>query len=171
MTTRITFSELHSFIDGDTSDQAPLAALTCSADHIHGLLRIEISGRVLPHMGFWGPTDVCFGTWIEVLSQIAKELGTDEDATYTFDESEQGQPAFVFKRCGADLFLSVADSLLSGGAGDPSFQDVCCPWSDFQAAIEKFFFCFRAVLTEQCPQVGPAWWSAVCRSPSKSNAG
>jgi len=159
MTARLSFSELFTYAVGDASVRLPLNALSHSAGHIHGLLELEVSGHVMPHMGFFGPNDVCFNTWIEELSKVVLQLGAKEAATYTFDEGEQGQPAFVFKRVGAILYVSVAESLLSGAESDPSYQDVSCQWSEFHAAVRDFFASFRSVLLGHCPRVGQTWWS------------
>lgn len=159
MSATITFSELFTYAVDDPSIRLPLDALAHSAGHIHGLLMFEVSGRVLPHMGFFAPNDVCFNTWVEELSHVVLDLGAKEAATYTFDEGEQGQPAFAFKRDGDILYVSVAQSLLSGAEGDPSYQDVSCQWSEFLAATSAFFARFRAALLEQCPGVGQTWWA------------
>lgn len=160
MNTSISFSQLFTYAVHDTSVRLPLEALADSTDHIHGLLTLKISGRALPHMGFFGPDDVCFNTWIEELYQVTLKLEAAEAATYTFDEGKQGQPAFVFKRNGELLFVSVVESHLSGADGDPSYQAVSCRWSEFHAAVAAFFVSFHSALLEQCPGVGKAWWAA-----------
>lgn len=159
MTACITFSELFTYAANDTSVRLPLDALAHGAGHIHGLLKLEVSGRVLPHMGFFGPEDVCFNTWVEELSRVVAELGDKDAATYTFDEGEQGQPAFAFRRNGDLLYVSVTESQLSGASGDPSYQDVSCLWSEFAVAVSGFFASFRAAILEQCPGVGKTWWA------------
>jgi len=160
MSAIISFSELFTYAVDDSSIRLPLNALAASAGHIHGFLKLEISGRVLPHMGFFGPDDVCFNTWIEELSHVVRELGAKDTATYIFDEGEQGQPAFTFKRNGSLLRISVVGSPLSGANGDPSYQDVSCQWPEFLAAVSSFFASFRAALLAQSPRVGQTWWGA-----------
>ena len=160
MSASISFSQLFTYAVDDTSVRLPLDALARSAGHIHGLLKVEVSGRVLPHMGFFGPDDVCFNTWVEELSHVVLKLGAAQAATYTFDEGEQGQPAFAFRRDGDLLYVSVVESQLSGAEGDPSYQAVSCQWSEFRAAVSSFFASFRAALLEQCPRVGQTWWSS-----------
>jgi hypothetical protein len=158
MSAIISFSELFTYHVNDSSVRLPVDALADSAGHIHGLLKIDISGHILPHMGFFGPDDVCFNTWIEELSHVVQELGATDTATYTFDEGEQGQPAFVFERNGNLLRISVVESPLSGAQGDPSYQDVGCQWPEFLTAVSIFFANFRAALLTQSPRVGQTWW-------------
>ncbi len=160
MSADIVFSQLFTYAVDDTSVRLPLDALARSSGHIHGVLKLEVAGRVLPHMGFFGPDDVCFNTWVEELSQLVLKLGAGEAATYTFDEGEQGQPAFVFRRDGDLLYVSVVDSQLSGAKGDLSYQSVGCQWSEFRAAVSSFLASFRAALLEQCPRVGQTWWAS-----------
>lgn len=111
-------------------------------------------------MGFWGPDDVCFNTWAEELSRILLTLGCHEAATYTFDEGEQGQPAYEFRREGDTLLVSVVSSLLSGAEGDSSFKEVKCRWGEFVLAASNFFSAFHSALIEQCPDAGPIWWNS-----------
>ena len=159
MTIGISFSKLFTFSSHDTSVRLPLDMLMQGAGHVHGFLKIEISGRNLPYLGYFGPDDVCFNTWIEELSHAVQTLGTAETATYIFDEGEQGQPAFTFQRDGDFVCVSVTESLLSGATADPSYQNVRCLWLDFNSAVLSFFACFRKALEEQCPQMAQTWWA------------
>ena len=134
----------------------PLAALSVD-EHLHGLLRIEISGRALPQLGCFGSGDVCLNTWLEELAAIEAALGDTHSGEYTFDELEQGQPAFVFRREGAHLLVSVVESPIGGGRGDPSFVDVRCEWADFAAALDRFHRVLRAQLLSDAPEAGQAW--------------
>ena len=155
MSADITVAELHIPESGGT--RLPLTALSVDEHHLHGLLRIEISGRALPQLGFFGPNDVCLDTWLEELAAIEAALGDTRSGEYTFDELEQGQPAFIFRREGAHLLVSVVDSPIGGGRGDPSFVDVRCEWADFAAAIERFHSALRAKLVADAPSAGQAW--------------
>ena len=159
MTATISFSGLFVYPPDDSSVHLPLVSLAHSAGHIHGLLKLEVAGRALPHMGFFGSDDVCFNTWVEELLHVVRELGTRETGSYVFDEGEQGQPAFAFKRDHDFLYVSVVESLLSGAAPDPSYQAVRCRWPEFLAAVSAFLASFREVLLEQCPGVGQTWWA------------
>jgi hypothetical protein len=158
VTASITFSDLFTYAIDDPSVHLPLSDLDRGAGHIHGLLRVAIGERVLPHMGFFGPHDVCLNTWVEELRNVLRSLDVSAGEHYLFDEGEQGQPAFEFKRQGDILAVSVCDSQLSGAQGDPSFQRVCCMWSEFRSAIEQFLIEFRQVVLAQCPAAGASWW-------------
>lgn len=161
MTANITFSDL--FIS--TADRTRLPLDRCEPDtgHIHGRLTITISGRALPHMAYSHPDDVCVNTWAEELLRVVLQLGAAESARYTFDEGEQGQPAFEFSREGEVLYVSVVASVLSGASSDPSFRMVSCLWVDFLAAAQRFFADLRAVLREQTQDAADAWWSERVR--------
>lgn len=159
MSASLSFSSLFTYEGGDSSKRLPLRSLGGRCTHVHGLLELEVSGKVLPHMGFFGPDDVCFNTWIEELSRITRALADSQSAEYTFDEGEQGQPAFSFRRQGDLLLVSVVASALSGAAEDASSQNISCFWSAFQSAVSAFFASFRKTLLEQCPAVAEGWWS------------
>lgn len=77
---------------------------------------------------------------------------------YTFDEGEQGQPAFRFARVGELLSLSIVDSDLSGGRGDPAWQNVTCPYADFRLAVVQFLDTLRADLRATAPGIVERWW-------------
>jgi hypothetical protein len=156
MTANITFSDLS--ISAADGSRLPLDRFAPDTGRIHGRLMIRISGRALPHMAYSQPDDVCLNTWAEELLRVVLQLGAAELARYTFDEGEQGQPAFEFSREGELLYVSVVASVLSGARGDPSFRMVSCLWADFQAAAQRFFADLQAVLREQTPDAADAWW-------------
>ena len=158
MSVKISFSKLFIHDVEDPTKRMLLENIDDGYAHIHGRLKLEISGNVLPSMGFFGPDDVCFNTWTEELSRITQILSDAEVAENTFDEGEQGQPAFSFKRQGDLLLVSVKDSMLSGAEGDASYQDISCSWPAFQLAVAYFMVCFRKTLLEQCPAVAEEWW-------------
>jgi len=115
----------------------PLTSLE-PEQHIHGGLRIEIGGRLVPHLGFFGPDDVCFDTWVEELTQLVKKVVLCPEFTHVFDEGEQGQPAFVFERRGDRVLFSIRDSEFSGGKADPEWQQVEFTAADIVTAYHGF---------------------------------
>lgn len=135
------------------SGRLPLTSLAVG-EHLHGVLRIAIDGRELPHLGYSGASDVCFDTWLDELGAVETSSGD-----HTFDELEQGQPAFRFRREGDRLLISIVDS--SGdGRGDPDFIDVPCGWSEFTAALAQFRSRLRERLLSEIQQEGRAWLDA-----------
>lgn len=158
MSAAISYSKLFTYSAEDPCERVPIDNLMGGENHVHGHLQIEIDGRALPHMGFFGPDDVCFNAWVQELSHVLRELGGGVASTYTFDEGEQGQPAFQFRRAEDRLFISIVDSPLSDAAGDSEFQNLSCAWSEFVAAVSSFFGSFRAELLERCPSAADAWW-------------
>jgi len=168
MSAQITFSELltYAFVgEGPEAEELhlPLSELGGPDEHIHGRLEIRIDDRALPQLGFWGPDDVCFNTWIEEFGNIARELGGSPFATYVFDEGEQGQPAFQFKREGEVLLVSVIDSQVADGSADPSFQSVRCNWTEFAAQMESFLYYLHHAQHAAPPRKGPPWWEKNAR--------
>jgi len=119
--------------------EGPLSLSSLAPEqHIHGGLRIEIGGRPVPHLGFFGKDDVCFDTWVEELTQLVKKLLNVPEFTHVFDEGEQGQPAFVFERRGDKVFFSIRDSKFSGGKADPDWQEIEFTVGDFIIAYQGF---------------------------------
>lgn len=127
--------------------------------HIHGRLVISIDGKVLPQLGYWGDDDVCFNDWVEQLEEIetwSKRKSTDP---YTFDEGEQGQPAFRFVRQGESVLVSVADSLISDGKANEDFQNVECDVDAMRSSIRSFLNGLAAELRSTVGRErAEAWW-------------
>jgi hypothetical protein len=137
------------------NDRHQLSALAADS-HIHGGLRLEIGGQLVPYLGYWGPDDVCFGQWLGELRQAARAL-EQPGGRHVFDEGEQGQPAFVFERDRERGFFSIAASEISGADGDPSWQRVEFVPGEFVAAYAGFRDWFVAALCQASPVAAKAW--------------
>jgi hypothetical protein len=137
------------------NDRRPLSALAPDS-HVHGGLRLEFAGRLVPYLGYWGPDDVCFGQWLGELVQAAAAV-SQPGGRHVFDEGEQGQPAFVFERDGDRGFFSIAASELSGSDGDPDWQRVEFPPAEFVAAVAGLRASFAAELRAASPGAAEAW--------------
>jgi hypothetical protein len=134
----------------------PLSALTLD-DHIHGELNLQIGGRLVPHLGLFDPSDVCFNTWLQELSAAARILGSSADARHVFDEGEQGQPAFVFERVGDRAYFSINDSEISEGRADLEWQRVEFSPGDFLDAHVRFRDSLFALIRAAALQVAEEW--------------
>jgi hypothetical protein len=144
------------------NQRLPLDQLTLD-DHVHGELRIEVAGRCLPHLGYFGGNDVCMADWLAELAGVRDAFTSSESGRYVFDEGEQGQPAFVFERIGDQAYVTIADAEYSGGVADPAWQHV-----EFSAAAliseeARFRQTFAAHLTAAVPAVGSQWLAAHVR--------
>jgi hypothetical protein len=123
--------------------------LTEDDTHIHAALELLARGRALPRLGFWGAHDVCLNTWLEELRRAVRHLDAGNDATFEFDEGEQGQPLYRFRRSSTSLFLSVEDSLVSGASGEPDWKDVPCEYEDFRFQVFRLFGVVRGLLERE----------------------
>jgi hypothetical protein len=135
------------------SERRPLSEVG-GASHIHGGLRLEIAGRLVPYLGYFGPDDVCFGQWLRELWHAAHALD-QPGGRHVFDEGEQGQPAFVFEREGDRGFFSIAASAES--EGDPNWQRVEFAPSEFITAFEGLLTSFSQILREASPTAAESW--------------
>jgi hypothetical protein len=140
----------------NSSERLPLSALAPD-QHIHGGLRIEIRSRLVPYLGYFGPDDICFNTWLEELWSAAQAFESSGHARHTFDEGEQGQPAFVFEREDSRAYFSIAAAEFSGGVADPDWQRVEFSPSDFLAEHARFRESFFATLRADAPKVAELW--------------
>lgn len=159
MTVEITFGSL--WTDGpDSSDErVALTQLSDENTHVHGFLQVVIGGQSLPCLGFFGPDDVCFNTWVHELAIASRTLAASDLTAYVFDEGAQGQPAFHFERMGGQVFVSVRASLVSDGTGDPAWERVPCALEDFIAAVTRFTIEFRETLVAQAGfELAQLWW-------------
>lgn len=140
----------------DANDRLSLSALTLDA-HIHGGLRIQLGKRLVPSLGYFGPDDVCFNTWLEEFSSIARAFEAATDMRYVFDEGEQGQPAFVFERVGDCAYFSIVDAGFSGGVADPEWQRVEFSPIEFLAEHARFRRSLFATIRAAAPHIADQW--------------
>jgi len=126
-------------------------------DHIHGYMNIEIGGRPIPRLGYGGKNDVCFNTWIVELANLRKAV-QERKSSYTFDEYEQGQPAYLFEiRPQSMIALSLIDSESGHGKGDKRWKQVLFSYADFKSELLKFRGEFLAEISEISPDLVDFW--------------
>ncbi|MBX2973802.1 MAG: hypothetical protein KF797_11925 [Flavobacteriales bacterium] len=138
------------------SQHYPISELQVT-DHIHGSLVIDIGGRLVPYMGYWGVSDVCFGQWLEELRQVSYQFSNASTGQWTFDEGEQGQPAFVFERFNEKGFLTIAPSDISGAEGDANWERVEFSAEMFLTEYARFRDSFLNTLRAFAPNVSEEW--------------
>jgi hypothetical protein len=141
-------------IDPYGEDRLPLTALTVE-EHIHGLLEIRIAGVPIPQMGFFGPDDVCVDTWFVELLTARHVLLSGDPSAHVFDEAEQGQPAFAFRRRDDTVTVTVEESLIGGGRAIPDLNPSCL-LPAFTDAVDAF----ESDLADRVGAIGPvglAW--------------
>jgi hypothetical protein len=156
MSIRITFSDLWTY-GADTDKRLPLSSLPHSCGHIHGRLTINVAGRALPHLGYWGPDDVCLWHWAQQLAWAVETLSAALQSDYVYDEGEEGQPAFQFSRQGDTVYLSVIDSELSDGVADPEWQGVPCRFEDLRSEVERLLNDLHKAVKAEAPSVAKYW--------------
>jgi hypothetical protein len=157
----IRFSELWTYECGNSSERVPLAQLSDRGGHVHGRLEIQVNGLSLPYLGYFGPDDVCFNEWLFQLHAALNTLRSAPRISHTYDEGEQGQPAFLFEREDDALFVSIVASELSDGAAHPDWQRVPCSFADFDGTVARFLADFRQHLCTAAPQFAAEWWSRI----------
>lgn len=157
----IRFSQLWTYESGDSSERLPLTRLSDRGGHVHGRLEIEVNGASLPYLGYFGPDDVCFNEWVFQLHSALGQLRSGQRTSHTYDEGEQGQPAFLFERDASSLFISIVDSALSDGAAHPDWQRISCSFTDFEYSATAFLTDFRQHLRTVAPEFAAEWWSRV----------
>lgn len=159
---RIELGRLH-LITGERK-HLPLSRLT-DEEHVHGQLAILLDDRPLPSMGYFGPSDVCLGDWVTELLTALRTLEAADLSVYVYDEGEQGQPAFEFRREGGIVLISIIDSEITEGRADPGWQLVCCTMDSFREQIDQVVHAFRARLVSAAPEHAESWWQAHIRVP------
>ncbi len=139
-------------------ERLPLSLLDLDENsHIHAKLRFQIGNRVVPYMGFFGPDDVCFNTWISEFERIVKIFDSATDATYIFDEGEQSQPAYFFEKKNGTVYLSIIDSKISDGKADPQWQRVEFNYMEFKQQYLAFRELFISEIKKAAPAVENKW--------------
>jgi hypothetical protein len=145
----------------NVSERAPLSALKPD-EHIHGGLRIQLGGRLVPYLGYFGPDDVCFDTWLGELWSVARAFESSAHTRHAFDEGEQGQPTFVFEREAERAYFTIAASEFSGGEADPDWQRVEFSPSDYLAEHTRFRESLFAMLRAEAPDAAESWIRTHC---------
>lgn len=125
--------------------------------HIHGHLNFEIGGRSVLAMGYFGPNDVCFNTWIVVFVGIIKAV-KERRESYKFDEYEQGQSAFLFEvKSPAQVVLSIIKSESGEGYDHPDWQNIAFSYADFEATFLGFKSDFLGEISRIAPHQLKYW--------------
>lgn len=156
------FADLWTYKVGDSSNRLPLSRLE-PGGHIHGLLEWRIAQKLVPGLGYFGPSDVCFGMWLFELSRASLVLQSAGDAEYLFDEGEQGQPAYRFQRHGERFMLTIVASELSEAEGMPDWGVADCDLVSFFRAVDSLLARFRAHLVAEIPHKAEEWLSQRLR--------
>ncbi len=158
-TVRIDFDDLVVHVyggDGKTAHR-PLSELTPESRHVHGRLTICIGGRTVPGLGYWGPSDVCMVDWLAEMRSVLQAFESDDVGQHAFDEGEQGQPSFVFRRMRDRGFFTIADSAISDGVADPDWQDVEFVAGDLALEVRLLLARWLYELRAGAPRVADAW--------------
>ena len=146
-----------------TNDRLPLSQLPDRlGEHVHGELQVLVNGRRLPSLGYFGVDDVCFNEWVHELHTVRELLEAGTSAVYVYDEGEQGQPAYEFRRVDNTVLVSVIEGS-GGGSADADWQGVPCLLTDLAAAIDRFEEALRAQLGREAADVGLRWMDHVIR--------
>jgi len=142
----------------EAEERLPLSQLSGTYEpegqHIHGELVLKIDSVQLPYMGYFGDDDVCFNTWLYELIHVSK---LKDDEVYTFDEGEQGQPAYKFQRSNNTLFISIVHSLLTGEPGDLQWENKSCDFTQFKEKLQNLVNEFSQNLKKASPSVCEKW--------------
>ena len=120
--------------------------------HVHGHLQIVIDEMVVPCMGYFGEEDVCLNAWFNVLGTLVRNFESGKDTEYTYDEGEQGQPAFRFVLIKPnEVAFSIVDSAISGASGIKKWRNKTFPLSDLKKEYQKVAEQFLKEATAKAP--------------------
>ncbi|MET3878923.1 hypothetical protein [Chitinophaga sp. OAE865] len=126
--------------------------------HVHGRLQIVIDEKVVPAMGYFGEEDVCLNAWFNVLGTIVRNFESGKDTEYTYDEGEQGQPAFQFVLIKPnEVAFSIVDSAISGSGGSKKWRNKTFPLSDLKKSYQKVAEQFLKEVAAKAPAQLPHW--------------
>ncbi len=143
--------------DEDASGRLPMSRLDLD-EHacVHGTIRLVIGGRRVPHMGLFGPDDVCLWDWLGHFYEV--ESAFRANARVVVDAADQNEPAFVWERQEETGFLTIAACAWSGGVADLEWQRSPFLTSDFLTAHTKFRLEAREFIVREAPHCGLEWW-------------
>lgn len=138
------------------SERRPLGALEPQND-VHGGLRLEFGGRLVPALGASGPDDVSIPAWLGQFWKLAELCEGDANGSVTYDEGEDGQPAFVFGRAGQRGYFSIGRSASGRHPGLSDWQAIPFLPADFVAEHRRFRAALFAELRAAAPNTADAW--------------
>lgn len=126
--------------------------------HVHGHLQIVIDGQQVPALGYFGEEDVCLNAWFIELGTIVRNFESGKGTEYTYDEGEQGQPAFQFVLIKPDeVAFSIVDSAFSDGHAIKKWHNKTFPLSDLKKGYQKVTEQFLKEVTAKAPAQLPHW--------------
>ena len=126
--------------------------------HVHGHLQLVIDEKVVPAMGYFGEEDVCLNAWFTVLGTIVRNFESGKDTEYTYDEGEQGQPAFQFVLIKPnEVAFSIVDSAISGGSGGKKWRNKIFPFADLKKGYQKVAEQFLKEVAAEAPAQLSHW--------------
>lgn len=145
---------------GGSTERESLVALRGAGEHVHGFLEIQVQGRALPALAYFGPDDVCFNEWARELTHLRTTITADGAKTYVYDEGEQGQPSYHFARAGDEVIVSVRDGI-GGAQADPEWRGVSCQLADVTDAIAGFSQRLNNAVASAAGERGREWIASV----------
>lgn len=126
--------------------------------HVHGHLQIVIDEKVVPAMGYFGEEDVCLNAWFDLLGTIVRNFESGKDTEYTYDEGEQGQPAFRFVLINPnEVAFSIVDSAISDGGGIKKWSNKTFPLSDLKKGYQEVAEQFLKEVAAKAPAQLSRW--------------
>ncbi len=126
--------------------------------HVHGHLQIVIDGKQVPALGYFGEEDVCLNAWFNELGTIVRNFESGKDTEYTYDEGEQGQPAFQFVLIKPnEVALSIVDSTFSDGHGIKKWHNKTFPLADLKKGYQEVTEQFLKEVADKAPAQLPRW--------------
>ena len=141
------------YVPGPPGSNTRLGLETLPSDgreHIHGRLEIRVNGRAMPALGYFGPDDVCLGQWAHELLLVLRTLSAGNEARHVYDEGEQGQPVFEFRRDESRAYISITDS---------DWRAVACDAGAMLSSVRSFLDELRGRLESLAPHAATAWWA------------
>ncbi len=160
---KITFSDLWATSSEDLEIRLPISEMENIHEHIHGHLTIEMFGKVVPHIWFFEPDDVCMNDWFSFLLACSERLKT-VGSICTFDEGEQGQPAFVFERTESAVLFSIADSKVNGEVGDPDWDSIEIEYQLFNEVVQQFVIDFKELIEKTGNEISIRWLNEISKN-------
>jgi hypothetical protein len=116
----------------------------------------------MPALGYFGPDDVCLGQWAHELLLVLRKLSAGNDARHVYDEGEQGQPVFEFRRDESHAYISITgaeDDEDEDEQGASDWRAVACDVGALLSSVRSFLDELRRRLESLAPRAATAWWA------------
>ncbi|MFS0558086.1 hypothetical protein [Brevibacillus sp. 179-C9.3 HS] len=158
-TINITISDLWTANIKNPRVRQPVSSFDMTENiYIRVRLVVEMSGKTMPGMGYFGEDDVDIFEWLNILQMVKNELVYDKNKTFNYQVPEQGEPIYQFSREDKWLYSSIVASAVTGAKANPYWKRVPCLFAEFIEELDLILGKLYRLLKTESPKYADDIW-------------